>query len=415
VADLCRGSGASPNPLYDAVVGLTASGVEAFLIRELGKERAAWLAPFLAGVTYLPTQICANPAPDDPGLNQNDMLALVEPQNPLVFIPAVNKLRVWFLAQYWSILCQCGDGLAPAVTTPSMPPPVSLSPGLPSAAPGSPCWDVQRSAVAPASGLTTLDYTSYWLPTTQTVAVQMINTDCCANAQLLPGGLTGVQVTVACDASTAGQEHGSVELAWFRADGGNIHIDTIIGSGSAAVGPATATIAIPSGATAWQIAIRTGSGTTSVDVHFTLTCSGTAPTQLTQPCCPPDAALELKLNEILGLVTLLQRQIAPFAYVPGASHTALTGMGELSVQGLLGVKVTPTTSPPGSGVVEGDPDVLWLDSWITWGNPDGWIEREFLRAAPHVSLPQFAGQFTKLGYTLRPGLTVNVTELVREP
>lgn len=133
------------------------------------------------------------------------------------------------------------------------------------------------------------------------------------------------------------------------------------------------------------------------------------------PCCPPDPATNALLNQILTLVRLTQRQLAPFAYIASTAHTGLTGSGEIAVQGLLGAKVHPASIPNFAGVEAGDPDSLWLDSWIRWGNPDGWGQREFLTASPYVSLPNLAGQYTKLGYTLAPTLAVDITELTREP
>jgi hypothetical protein len=121
------------------------------------------------------------------------------------------------------------------------------------------------------------------------------------------------------------------------------------------------------------------------------------------------------LQNIADLVKLIQRQQVPFAYVQGTDHPGLTGKGEISVQGLWGVKITPSNVPPGTGVDIGDPDTLWLDSWINWGNADGWSAREFLRSSPYISTPNFAGQYTKIGYSLEPQLTVDLRELVREP
>jgi hypothetical protein len=132
-----------------------------------------------------------------------------------------------------------------------------------------------------------------------------------------------------------------------------------------------------------------------------------------QPCCPPDTSTQSYLDAIYRLVSLIQRQSAPFAYVQGNAHTGLTGNGEITVSEVLGMKLQPGALPPDAGVVLGDPDTLWLDSWINWGNADGWTAREFLRASPHLSLPPLAGQFTRLGYSLRPGLVVDATELVR--
>lgn len=150
-------------------------------------------------------------------------------------------------------------------------------------------------------------------------------------------------------------------------------------------------------------------------LHLDVYCGGQTPGSSAQPCCPPDTATQSYLDAILALTTLIQRQTAPFAYIAGTTHTALTGNGTISVQGLLGAKINPTTIPGYAGVAIGDPDTLWLDSWINWGNGDGWTAREFLRSAPHISLPAAAGQFTTIGYSLAPGLVVDITELQREP
>lgn len=126
-------------------------------------------------------------------------------------------------------------------------------------------------------------------------------------------------------------------------------------------------------------------------------------------------ALSNAIAELNTLVTLIQRQAVPFAYNLSTVHPGLTGSGQISVADILGAKVIPASIPPSAGLEVGDPDSLWLDSWIRWGNADGWQQREFLTAAPFISMPQYAGQWTRLGYTLRAGLSVDITELVREP
>jgi len=47
----------------------------------------------------------------------------------------------------------------------------------------------------------------------------------------------------------------------------------------------------------------------------------------------------------MAMVTLIQRQAAPFGYVPGAIHAGLTGTGVIAIQGLIGCKVDITTLP----------------------------------------------------------------------
>lgn len=154
-------------------------------------------------------------------------------------------------------------------------------------------------------------------------------------------------------------------------------------------------------------------GPATITINADWYCGSSAPGQLTTPCQADPAVLTL-LKQINDLVVLIQRQSVPFAYQPSTTHAGLTGSGEITFSGLIGVKVTPSAIPSSAGVVIGDPDSLWLDSWIRWGNPDGWADRAFLTSAPYVSMPILAGQYTKLGYTLRPGLTVDIQELIRE-
>lgn len=194
------------------------------------------------------------------------------------------------------------------------------------------------------------------------------------------------------------------------------NIAEILFSGNNIAGHTTPqTVAVPSTTRYITIlsSVTDGFNTRTAEIDVDFLCSGS--TTFNSPCCPPDPVAQQLLQRILTLTTLIQRQVAPFAYVPGTLHSGLSGSGELTVNGLLGLKVSPTTIPSHFGSETGDPDSLWLDSWIRWGNADGWSQREFLTAAPFVSLPNLAGQYTKIGYTLAPGIVADFLELAREP
>jgi hypothetical protein len=151
-----------------------------------------------------------------------------------------------------------------------------------------------------------------------------------------------------------------------------------------------------------------------LDFLGVLTCGGT-PAVGPANCCPPDPLVVAKLDSIQALVTLLQRQLAPFAYVPGTVHAGLSGTGVLSVQGLLGAKITITTDPTTLGVEGTSPPILFDRGFITWGTADGYPQSERLERSSQLSLPARASAFTDLAYDLHPGLVVTITELVREP
>jgi len=120
------------------------------------------------------------------------------------------------------------------------------------------------------------------------------------------------------------------------------------------------------------------------------------------------------LDRILGMVTLIQRQQVPFAYVYGSNHTALSGDGELSVSGLLGVSVDVTTLPASYGVADGTPETHFGLGYINLGTDDGWTSARSIDHDGTLLLPSAAGVFTRIGYSLSAGVVVDIRELVRE-
>jgi hypothetical protein len=120
------------------------------------------------------------------------------------------------------------------------------------------------------------------------------------------------------------------------------------------------------------------------------------------------------LQQILGIVTLLQRQIAPFAYIASTVHAGLTGSGSFAIQGLLGVKLALTSIPAGIGNIAGTPQEFFDVGFVTFGSPDGYDHSVRIEHNPQITLPPRCSAFTTFGYSLPPGVVVDVTELIRE-
>jgi hypothetical protein len=156
-----------------------------------------------------------------------------------------------------------------------------------------------------------------------------------------------------------------------------------------------------------------GSDTDKCICHIDLYCSGATPGQQ-NACCPPDQATQNQLDLILKTVTLLQRQIAPFAYVSSTAHAGITGNGAIAVQGLIGVRVDVTTLPARAGETAGDPVDLWDVGWLNLGTADGYGPRQFVSSNPTLILPVSAA-VTSIGYSIPADVVVTITELVREP
>jgi hypothetical protein len=133
-----------------------------------------------------------------------------------------------------------------------------------------------------------------------------------------------------------------------------------------------------------------------------------------QNCCS-DPAVQAYLETILRTVTLTQRQAVPFAYLTGTVHSALTGNGDFAVQGLVGAKLQPTVFPPSLGTITADPTEYFDMGWFSWGTADGFDQRIRLTHSPQISTPARAAVYTRLAYSFPPGVTVTLTELIREP
>jgi hypothetical protein len=142
-------------------------------------------------------------------------------------------------------------------------------------------------------------------------------------------------------------------------------------------------------------------------------CAGSATGPQT-PCVTDPITMQL-LQQILAMVTTIQRQGDPFGYNFGPAHSGLTGSGELMVAGLLGVRVIMDVIPPGLGSEEGDVTEYFDAGWFCWGSLDGFESRIRLTHSPQISMPDNAGAFTRLSYTLTPGVSVTITEIVRIP
>jgi hypothetical protein len=132
------------------------------------------------------------------------------------------------------------------------------------------------------------------------------------------------------------------------------------------------------------------------------------------PCQADPVSVEL-LNQILSMVTLIQRQGVPFAYIVGAVHSGLSGNGQFAVSGLLGLKIDVTTLPARAGLVVGDPNTRFDLGWLNVGTADGFGDRMFIDTNPDVMLPVDMGAMTIVGYSIPPDVVVTISELLREP
>lgn len=425
---LCGGGTSSQKPGYDRLLSV-APWVIAGLITDVPPVTAAAIGGAIGNTLYDLNTFCVTDPPAMPTIGINDVIGLLNPQDQLAFQPAAAKFRDLVANYAWRAFCQCDGGTVPAaVSAPSAVLQYNPQPSTGTAITSGPCFDqtvysidVLRDLSPGASGSAGTIY-----PLTQRFS---------STPGTAPRGFTGYTGTVPTYRLPAGAVSAHIRghkyfvggsrafplqygLATWNAAGSNVggigtsNMTLTVGDyDSAPLNPG----ALGTGALDYAVYFEQGPSDPSLvaDMELIFQCSSAAPAQV-QPCCPPDASMVAVVNQILGYVQLLQRQTAPFAYVSGASHS-VSGSGILSVQGLLGMKLTLDSYGSAVGMMSGDPAEFFEAGWFAWGNADGFTERTLITHSPQVSFPPVAGQYTHLGYTLGQGVSATIVELSREP
>lgn len=352
---------------------------------------------------YLPT-FCAVDPPADPGLSGVDMLALVT-LGPGPLTTSATAKMVQLLQRYaWYDFCQCAS-----VATPAPPAAPSAPAGIPAI---DPPQQVGYGTVTPCIDITQAS-------TTQNVgAGRFINT---YNYHYFDGVSLGTLAPVTSMAfkHTPQQTTGSGSHIAVKVDQRDANNNIVLTSTMNINTGTTQTLYVNRSALStsvdWQYTVLGGTGSvTVVDLEWFAYCDGQVPNSTASPCCPPDPIASAKLDSILQLLTLVQRQLAPFAYVSGTAHHSLSGNGSVAVSDVLGVLLNVSV-PSRAGVEVGDPNTVFDCGWINFGTADGWSGQRPIRSDSQVVFPEVAGAYVLVGYTLLPGVTMTLTELLREP
>jgi hypothetical protein len=377
----------------------------------------AVLRPFLPYlkpiVVPIVADFCAADPPGNPDLTTLVFAAVFaggEVGAAFLVAAAMEQLLLNYL---WYQACECS-----AMTTPAPP----SAPALPALPTLNPPVVVQPPAVAPCA---TYGPGSAHLPANgnscmlipQTAVGTLGSATYAQGVVGIPVGALTATHTWGTGASMGANHTASFLTAYYNS--ANTFISSTQFTAKQSGNTATSTASVPAGATQMQVFVINDSGATApaaIDVSYTLQFNCTAsPNQPQIPCCPPDPILEGVLSQILKMVTLIQRQSAPFGYVYGANHAALSGHGSFAVSDLIGVSVDVTTIPSWGGRIDGSPVEYFDLGFVTLGTADGY---EISRRIDHdgsLVLPAAAGVFTAVGYTLEPGVVVSIRELVREP
>ena len=389
---LCGGGTSAPKAGYASVVDFSAGLLAQFLIT----RGLRWFIPALP-VVALPTQelatFCATDPPAVPTFTTAETTAMLTLSFGSDFDSGISKLRDLLLHIAWYEVCECTSGsltafptITPPTDTPIFQPPVSPSVAA--------CWTDAITQYSRSSGGPSFA------------------------GFITHGGAFGLNITSAVVTMEVGASTGNfnvtVEIRQQTIDAATTGHTYSFNRG---VGTASVNVTWDPLYPLWAVYLtgQAGTGNRDVDVSAKFYCDGQVPGGTLTPCCPPDDATQAYLDYILKMVTLIQRQSAPFAYVYGANHTGLSGDGEFAVTGLLGVSVDVTTLPDRAGVLDGTPETLFDVGYVTLGTSDGWVASKRIDHDGTLFLPPSAGVFTRVGYTVGSDVVIDVRELVREP
>lgn len=416
----CGGAAGVPKPGAPRFIAVTSAAIDGFVSAVVGAATnpyaGAALNGVLAGKTYDANTICAAPDPGDPGLSVTDFINAAQAGGQPIVDTAIAKLEQWFIHMLWPNLCSCADLTDPPASTSAPLPVIGTNPGMPSGVMRANCWDVSSvqgqdahqstwytqlspstgtpfpgawgqssgprptSLPQPAPSFVQFDFTLHGNPVTDKYTAQLNAWD--INGNLLPNQGLALTTTpcevVSTFAEALPSNTGFIQLGVFHTTGTDI---TLKSSG--------------------RLQYFCGSNNTST---------------ILTPCCPPDLSLDLRLRRIEDLEHIIINLMGQsgLGHTDGTAHTGLTGAGSITLHdSVTAIRVNVTSSLATWPNNPGDPNYYLSLGFITSiaaGSPlKGWRLVYSQQIFPIVA---YADQ---IGYTLPPGVTATITELLPHP
>ncbi len=367
----------------------------------------------LGALAYDLDTFCQSDPPAQPTFTSAEASAVLAVTPGSNLTSALSKLSDLAANLVWNQFCHCT-----LASTPSPPAAQPQPSGLVVVQANGPCYSVQGN---PQNVTTQNPSETIMLGPASGTQFSGLSGIPIADLIPIPSGVTGVRLVLNATSLTGTQSGGTSGVS-FAVDGYNSSRTLIVNFG--AVGGNVAgtysndVFASWAGVTYFNAFAQVGGGITaatfSASVEFY--CNGATPNGPAAQCCPTDSSVLGLLNEIYSQVNLIQRQAVPFAYLLGSLHPNLSGAdSEPLSAACIGVLIRVVNKPLNHGTLLGQPPYETELGWINWASPDGAIQREWINYDRQLSFPPVAGLFTTLDYSLMPGVTINVTEIVREP
>ena len=444
---LCGGGVSGPKSGVAETIIYTTTAL-ASLLNNRGGWWAYVAAPLIGVLSYQATELCEVDPPADPNLTPEDYQALLSLSDQAAVTTAIGKMVDLARIAIWYQMCECKTTGTPGVptapfeldTTVTQPASTALYiPMLQGACKVLDLWNGSSNDAPPANWhLPTFDDSAWplatvfanpWtggsvsyqnggsvaLPTPPAGAVrwQLLGPPFENASQhiLIRWRFTMPQVDVSDIIVSLGYDGTAIGgLTWVNGVAGSL-----LNPGNWA---AQETAWLPGSTNVVALQKNTGSWSNSRSAFaFALYVPGGGLAFDAQDCAQllsQIALLQGQLRGLLELVTLIQRQHVPFAYVPGLSYAALEGNGEIVFSDpILRLAVTLDVLPGHYGMAEGSPDAVFDVGRISLGTADGYESSRPITTTPFLlGVP---GDVTRIGYSFAPGVVATIETFSREP
>jgi hypothetical protein len=391
---ICGGSSSSPK-LGTAIVADYSAARVAQLMIQYGMSEVNPILPLVGLVPLVLNDFCGTDPPAMVALTSAEASALLNVTFDGNFFSGLGKVKNIVLNTIWYDACQCSAGAPTPLAPPALPADTPHT-VYPSGSTNQPCLGVggldDHFITQPNTAPVTATYKfSIFDPTTgNTTTYQYTRTN------------TQPMLTVTIP-TPPGSTISNASINWSPTVG------FTVGLANPPVGATSLVINM-------QVVNQPATSSYSAEYGWAYYCNGDVPGATQTPCCPPDAATTALLTHIMEYVTLIQRQLAPFGYIPGPAHAGLSGTGEITItEPLLGVRLQVTALPTRAGRTTGDPTRYWDIGELALGDADGWFYRRRIDTSALVWTPKDAQLATRIGYTIPADTIVSVTELRKEP
>lgn len=425
---LCGGGPSAPKPGTDSAIALGGTAIDAF-VTKLGHANLAGLIGVIAsGIAFSTDLFCGTDPPADPGLTLQDIVDAGNPADPLTFFPAAQKIKDWFLHQYWWEVCMCTSTTTPAPPPVGLPPGLGNNNGLPSTTTTGPCFSNSYTITLvpdPATGsgfghgpIMSQLFPGSWLGTCQPEPPPYHD---CSGTWANPPAWDHFVWTLTSDRPSPGFGVG-VEATFQTGPGTpwgftQWMINTGATTQSFTVLPSDINIAGGYSNLFFSAASGDRVNTYHLTIQVDFYCVG--PNNLNGPCCAPDPLVQNYLQQITAMLQwLIGNQPIPnpllAGYTHGTVHGPFTGSGQFATVGTpLALLVQVTGTGPAQGQEVGSPDRWFNLGWITpeiVGTP--YAPQRIVYLTQQMQLPQLVDV---INYTLPGGVTATVTELISTP